>query len=148
MPITDSDIAAAIAVYLDRYPEEKADLTEPVRLLAEGENFASRRHFSMHVTVGALLTRGGDEVLLVGHRAYGIPLQPGGHLEPDDTTLTGAALHELVEETGIDPIATGLISSVGFRPDRRRTSRSIFISMSDSPLQRRTAMWEMCKLQR
>jgi 8-oxo-dGTP pyrophosphatase MutT (NUDIX family) len=42
-------------------------------------------------------------VLLVDHRAYGILLQPGGHLEPDDVTLIGAALRELVEETDVDP---------------------------------------------
>lgn len=56
----------------------------------------------MHVTVGALLVRGA-EVLLVDHPAYGILLQPGGHLEPTDSTLISAAVRELVEETGIDP---------------------------------------------
>jgi hypothetical protein len=40
----------------------------------------------MHVTAGALLVRGA-EILLVEHRAYGIVLQPGGHLEPADVTL-------------------------------------------------------------
>jgi hypothetical protein len=34
----------------------------------------------MHVTAGALLVCG-TEILLVGHRAYGIVLQPGGHIE-------------------------------------------------------------------
>ncbi|MEU9505393.1 NUDIX domain-containing protein [Micromonospora sp. NPDC048170] len=57
----------------------------------------------MHVTVGALLVRNGAEVLLVDHLAYGIPLQPGGHLEPTDSTLIDAAVRELVEETGVDP---------------------------------------------
>ncbi|MFI7642955.1 NUDIX hydrolase [Nonomuraea sp. NPDC049400] len=57
----------------------------------------------MHVTVGALLTRGDSEVLLVDHRAYGLLLQPGGHIEVADTTLLGAAMRELVEETGVDP---------------------------------------------
>ncbi|MFD3756710.1 NUDIX hydrolase [Streptomyces sp. NPDC058622] len=57
----------------------------------------------MHVTVGALLVRDGAEVLLIEHRAYQLTLQPGGHLEPTDTTLLGAALRELSEETGIDP---------------------------------------------
>ncbi|WP_373312636.1 NUDIX domain-containing protein [Streptomyces candidus] len=37
------------------------------------------------------------------HLAYGITLQPGGHLEPTDTTLVGAAILELSQETGIDP---------------------------------------------
>ncbi|WP_234008754.1 MULTISPECIES: NUDIX domain-containing protein [unclassified Streptomyces] len=57
----------------------------------------------MHVTAGALLVRDGGEVLLIEHRAYGITLQPGGHLEAADTTLLGAAMRKLSEETGIDP---------------------------------------------
>jgi 8-oxo-dGTP pyrophosphatase MutT (NUDIX family) len=101
--IADSEIAGAVAAYLHRYPGEKALLAEPVELLARGSDFASRRNFDMHVTVGALLTRKDEDILLVGHRAYGIPLQPGGHLEPPDTTLIDAAIRELAEETGIDP---------------------------------------------
>ena len=65
----------------------------------------------MHVTAGALLVRG-TEFLLVEHRAYGIVLQPGGHLEPDDVTLAGAAERELEEETGIDPGAVFRVSEV------------------------------------
>jgi 8-oxo-dGTP pyrophosphatase MutT (NUDIX family) len=45
--------------------------------------------------------------------AYGITLQPGGHLEPTDTTLVGAAMRELSEETGIDP---GRIFPVSMHP--------------------------------
>lgn len=33
----------------------------------------------------------------------------GGHLEPTDTTLVGAALRELSEETGIDPGQVALV---------------------------------------
>lgn len=109
--IGDAEIATAVATYLDRRPEEAALLAEPLRLLAQGEGLASRRCLPMHVTVGALLTRGG-EVLLIGHRAYGILLQPGGHLEPGDSTLLGAALRELVEETGIDPATVSPASPV------------------------------------
>lgn len=101
--IADSEIAVALAAYLDRYPGEKTLLVRPIQLLAQGKDFAYRRSFPLHVTVGASLTRGGGEILLVGHRAYGILLQPGGHLEPTDTTLIGAAVRELAEETGIDP---------------------------------------------
>jgi 8-oxo-dGTP pyrophosphatase MutT (NUDIX family) len=109
MAISDQDISGALASYLECYPEEAALLSEPIRLLAQGGDFASRRTFPMHVTAGALLVRG-TEILLVEHRAYGIVLQPGGHLEPDDVTLASAAERELVEETGIDPDAVFRVS--------------------------------------
>ena len=112
MSIIDSDIASALAVYLARHPEEKVLLAEPIQMLSHGHGLASRRNFPMHVTVGALLTRSGEEVLLVGHRAYGIMLQPGGHLESIDTTLIGAALRELTEEAGIDPDAVVPVTHV------------------------------------
>ncbi len=84
----------------------------PLRLLSQGRDLASRQSFPLHVTAGALLVRG-TEILLVEHRAYGIVLQPGGHLEPADITLVGAAERELVEETGIDP---GTVSCVSQAP--------------------------------
>ena len=77
MAITDSDIAGVLTAYLERYPQEAGQLTEPLRLLAEGQGFSSRRTFPMHVTAGALLVRDGAEVLLIEHLAYGITLQTG-----------------------------------------------------------------------
>lgn len=112
MTISNRDVSSALAIYLERYPEEAALLSAPMRLLSQGGDFASRRSFPMHVTAGALLVRG-TEILLVRHRAYGIVLQPGGHLEPADATLAGAAERELVEETGIDP---GTVSCVSQAP--------------------------------
>ncbi|MGW2105103.1 NUDIX hydrolase [Streptomyces sp. NPDC001948] len=103
MAIADSDIADALGAYLERYPDEAEQLAEALRLLAQGRGFASRRSFPMHVTVGALLVRDGTEILLIDHLAYGITLQPGGHLEPTDITLVDGAVRELTEETGIDP---------------------------------------------
>ncbi|MDJ0382115.1 NUDIX domain-containing protein [Streptomyces sp. G-G2] len=57
----------------------------------------------MHVTARRAPGPRRAEVLLVDDRAYGLTLQPGGHLEPTDTALLGAAIGELYEETGIDP---------------------------------------------
>lgn len=51
MAICDSDIASVLAAYLERYPDEAGPLSEPVRLLSQGENFASRWTFPMHVTI-------------------------------------------------------------------------------------------------
>ena len=42
-------------------------LSEPVRMLSQGGDLASRRSFPVHVTAGALLVRGA-EILLVEHR--------------------------------------------------------------------------------
>ncbi|WP_372412705.1 NUDIX hydrolase [Streptomyces luteireticuli] len=111
MAISDADISGTLAAYLEHYPEEFEQLSEPLRLLAQGRDFASRRSFPMHVTVGALLVRDGTEILLIEHLAYGITLQPGGHLEPTDTTLIDAAVRELTEETGIDSSKVFSISS-------------------------------------
>ncbi|KAB1128484.1 NUDIX domain-containing protein [Micromonospora sp. AMSO12t] len=102
MTIDNKDILQVLTAYLGSYPHEAASLSVPLQLLHEGADVTSRTHLPMHVTVGALLVRGGAEVLLVDHLAYGILLQPGGHLEPTDTSLIDAAMRELAEETGVD----------------------------------------------
>jgi 8-oxo-dGTP pyrophosphatase MutT (NUDIX family) len=101
--ISDADILSTLFAYLERYPDEAELLAEPVQLLSQGGDFASRRTFPMHVTVGALLVRNDAEILLVEHCAYGIMLQPGGHVEPSDSSLIDASMRELTEETGVDP---------------------------------------------
>lgn len=113
MAVSDVEISGVLSEYLTRYPDEEAVLAEPMRLISQGAGFASRRNFAMHVTAGALLVRGAAghaEVLLVEHRAYGMLLQPGGHLEPSDATLVDASLRELTEETGVDPAMVFLAS--------------------------------------
>jgi len=109
--ITNRDLLSALTAYLERYPEESGVLSEPARFLSGEAACASRRTFPVHATAGALLTRG-DTIMLVDHRAYGIVLQPGGHLEQADVTLSGAAERELAEETGIDPGAVVCVSQV------------------------------------
>jgi 8-oxo-dGTP pyrophosphatase MutT (NUDIX family) len=55
-----------------------------------------------HITASALvLSASGTEVLLTLHPRVGAWLQLGGHCEPTDTTLAGAALREATEESGI-----------------------------------------------
>ncbi|MDQ1293239.1 MAG: hypothetical protein QG608_1120 [Actinomycetota bacterium] len=109
--ISDGAIARTLRAYLDRHPNEQGVLVQAVQLVAAEQGLASRRTFPLHVTAGALLLRGGTEILLIEHRAYGIWLQPGGHLEVEDDDLPAAALRELVEETGIDPADVVLASA-------------------------------------
>jgi 8-oxo-dGTP pyrophosphatase MutT (NUDIX family) len=69
-----------------------------------GAELAHRRCWPAHLTVSALAWDPSlDQVLLIEHRASGLWLPPGGHLEPEDLSLTQAALRELQEETGLQP---------------------------------------------
>ncbi|GGM66447.1 NUDIX hydrolase [Longimycelium tulufanense] len=55
-----------------------------------------------HLTASAVVfDASGDHVLLTLHPRVGRWLQLGGHCEPEDTSLLGAALREAVEESGI-----------------------------------------------
>lgn len=56
-----------------------------------------------HLTASTLvLNAAGDAVLLTLHAKARAWFQLGGHCEPGDSTLAGAALREAAEESGID----------------------------------------------
>ena len=146
MAISDRDIMSALASYLERYPEEAALLSEPMRLLSKGGDFASRRTFPMHVTAGVLLVRD-TKILLVEHRAYGIVLQPGGHLEPAESRWPArrsanwrrrpVSTRATVFRVSRPPCTS---STAGSRHGRRRTSQIIFTLTLGSPLRRQMVM--------
>jgi 8-oxo-dGTP pyrophosphatase MutT (NUDIX family) len=64
----------------------------------------SRRQFAPgHLTAsGFVLSPEGDAVLLILHKKLNIWVQPGGHIEPGDASLSEAARREVVEEVGLD----------------------------------------------
>lgn len=70
--------------------------------LAEHEDGMWRECVPGHLTASAaVLDSAGERVLLTLHRKAKLWLQVGGHCEPGDTTLAGAALREAEEESGI-----------------------------------------------
>ncbi len=55
-----------------------------------------------HVTASAIvLDDSGRQTALVLHRRLGLWVQPGGHLEPGDTSILAGAAREAGEETGL-----------------------------------------------
>ena len=62
----------------------------------------SRQTLSGHVTASAwILSPDANAALLTHHRKLNRWLQPGGHIDPDDTTIQAAALREAREESSI-----------------------------------------------
>ena len=86
--------------------------------LAEHPDGVWRECVPGHITASAaVLDETRERVLLTLHPKAGMWLQLGGHCEPGDTTLAGAALREAIEESGIE----GLILLGGpVRVDRHR----------------------------
>ena len=70
-------------------------------LLTDGPVAMTRAHRRGHVTASALVLDADGRVLLCLHGRLGRWMQLGGHCEPTDTTLAGAALREAREESGI-----------------------------------------------
>ena len=80
------------------YDDKKAMLA-----LLETPNPCSRSQFEPgHFTASAfVLNPALDSMLLIFHEKLKMWLQPGGHIEADDSTMEAAARRELLEETGV-----------------------------------------------
>ncbi|GAA2419714.1 NUDIX hydrolase [Actinomadura vinacea] len=88
-----------------RAPDEAQDAVrrEFLRHLAEHPDGTLRECVAGHVTASTIvLDDSRARVLLTLHRKIGAWLQLGGHCEPGDATLAGAALREATEESGIE----------------------------------------------
>ena len=86
--VTQDSLRAAYLDHLDEHPD------------------AMLRHCHPdHLTASALVVSHDHRAaVLTLHAVLGRWLQTGGHCEPDDVTLAGAALREAREETGIDDL--------------------------------------------
>jgi 8-oxo-dGTP pyrophosphatase MutT (NUDIX family) len=77
-------------------------LERTLRLLEDTPAPFSRAQFDPgHVTASAVVLSVRGQVLLVFHPRLERWLQPGGHVEPDDSTVPAAARREVLEETGL-----------------------------------------------
>jgi 8-oxo-dGTP pyrophosphatase MutT (NUDIX family) len=91
--------------YLEVFPQEQ----DALRILGQqlkrrdGDDIQSRTTFDNgHVTAGAIIiSLPSRHILLIDHQILHKRLQPGGHVEPEDTSILEAAYRECLEETGI-----------------------------------------------
>ncbi|MEX2279096.1 MAG: NUDIX domain-containing protein [Acidimicrobiia bacterium] len=102
-PIGD-DLRAMLAGYkpFDGNEQEGVDA---VRALLERPDALSAGHFDPgHITASAFVLHPTEPAIaLILHSKIGRWLQPGGHVEDEDDSITEAALREVREEIGVGP---------------------------------------------
>ncbi|MFC4728827.1 NUDIX hydrolase [Coralloluteibacterium thermophilus] len=95
-------LAAALAEYARRHPEERLQVEDFRRFLASSAEVFRREHAVGHFTGSAwVVSADGARVLLMHHRKLGRWLQLGGHAD-GDPDLERVALREAEEESGLD----------------------------------------------
>lgn len=103
MPPARSEIRNLVDTYLERHPAEHGRLEPLLKTLAEPDEPTSRTTLPGHITCSAVVIDRSQRVLHIQHRASGLALPPGGHIDAGDRTLLAAALREVHEEAGIAP---------------------------------------------
>ena len=93
---------ATLRAWRSDVPRQEALRREYVDHLEAHPDGTERSCPGAHVTAGALiLSADRTRVLLTLHAKAGRWFHMGGHLEPQDTSLAGAALREATEESGV-----------------------------------------------
>jgi 8-oxo-dGTP pyrophosphatase MutT (NUDIX family) len=104
-----ADARRAIATAPAETPEDRFErLAWEALVDVVGPPLLTRAAAPAHVTASAVvLSPDARQTCLVLHAKLGRWVQPGGHLEPGDLSLMGAARREVREETGLDAVDAG-----------------------------------------
>lgn len=109
--IERDEIVAVVHGYVERHRHEREHLRPLLDQLDADLPITDRMAYPGHLTCSALVVDDDGRMLRIWHNVFGKWLQPGGHLEPADTSLLGASLRELAEETGVILDATALLGT-------------------------------------
>ncbi|WFE48553.1 NUDIX domain-containing protein [Verrucosispora sp. WMMD1129] len=97
-----ADAVAVLSGWAPTSPDAAVARSRILGLLDAGPIAMAREHRAGHVTASALVFDAtGTQVLLCLHGKFHKWVQLGGHCEPGDRTLAGAALREATEESGV-----------------------------------------------
>jgi 8-oxo-dGTP pyrophosphatase MutT (NUDIX family) len=109
---THAELLELIDEYNHRFPDEKESgitFHEFVKRKSTNSVF-SRNNFDGHFTASAfLMNESRTKLLFLTHKKLNRWLQPGGHIDETDTSILGAALREITEETGLQRSAIELV---------------------------------------
>jgi len=95
-------IRDALAGYVPSDEREASFRKRMLALCDHGDPFSRTSFEPGHFTASAfVLSPDHERVLVVFHKKLGKWLQPGGHIEPTDTSIFEAARREVEEETGV-----------------------------------------------
>jgi 8-oxo-dGTP pyrophosphatase MutT (NUDIX family) len=113
MSIPRTHLLSLLTAYIPSEEDERQYRLQMLEVAAATVDPLARDEYRPgHFTASAfILHPDGRRVLLVHHGKIGIWVQPGGHVDDEDTDLMDAARREVAEETGIThltPITDGL----------------------------------------
>lgn len=98
-----ADTISTLDAWRPSWPAQESLRHAFLGFVAAREDACARSCAPGHVTASALvLDSSARHVLLTLHPRVGQWIQLGGHCEPEDLTLAGAALREAQEESGMD----------------------------------------------
>jgi 8-oxo-dGTP pyrophosphatase MutT (NUDIX family) len=96
-----TETRSLVDAYLERHPLDRGRLAPLLAALDDPDDPTSRATSPGHITCSAVVIDRDQRVLHIDHRASGLTLAPGGHVDEGDRTLLATALREVHEEAGI-----------------------------------------------
>lgn len=106
--ISHAHARATLEAYMPEFPEEKVHLARMKVFLEAHKNPFTRENLIGHFTASAwIVDPSYTQALLIFHKKLQKWLQPGGHIETDDETFSGASLREAEEEIGVTGFLLG-----------------------------------------